>query len=391
MSIVPMNYKTSFRSIVVASLFVYGVTAAAQAQETSQSAFQMVMRIAPAPIVVPTVVEVPLIQTPDMNIGFAVEDVATKKLLPSYVKESYTKVPVSVFATTINEGDVGALVDGEQSTSVEYPLTNPGTNEVTITLSGADVITASGVDLKLARNVTMPRLVRLTAKTEDGQEKVLVATRPMTGTRINFPKTLAREFIVTFFFEQPLTITELALVQEDVPTVTKRSLRFLAQPKSSYRLYLNPDRSVTLQTSEGGNLRNDVGVLLWGTNVDAEVNPLYIQADIDNDGVVDVADNCVSQSNPLQEDIDKNGVGDICEDFDRDGVVNSTDNCPNTPNVGQRDEDGDGIGDTCDEKESRLTERYTWVPWAGMGIALSVLIGLFALVGLKPTNIEGVN
>jgi hypothetical protein len=274
---------------------------------------------------------------------------------------------------------------------VEYPLTILGTNEVSITLSGVDMITASGIDVQLARNVTLPSRVRVTAVAEDGQEKVVVATRPMVGTRISFPRSIAIEFTVTFYFEQPLVITELTLVQEGISTVAERSLRFLAQPKSSYRIYFNPDRAVSPQTTEGGNLRNDVGVLEWGTNVNVETNPMYVQADIDGDGILDITDNCVSLSNPTQEDIDGNGVGDVCEDFDRDGISNNTDNCPNAPNVGQRDEDGDGLGDNCDEKESRLTERYTWVPWAGMGIALLVLVGLFAIVGLKPKSVEDVN
>jgi len=37
------------------------------------------------------------------------------------------------------------------------------------------------------------------------------------------------------------------------------------------------------------------------------------------------------------------------------------------------------VGDECDGEESRLTERYTWVPWVGMGLAALVLVGLFAV------------
>jgi hypothetical protein len=40
------------------------------------------------------------------------------------------------------------------------------------------------------------------------------------------------------------------------------------------------------------------------------------------------------------------------------------------------DTDSDGIGDVCDTEESRITEKNAWLPWAGMGFAAVVLVGL---------------
>jgi hypothetical protein len=91
---------------------------------------------------------------------------------------------------------------------------------------------------------------------------------------------------------------------------------------------------------------------------------------------VDNADNCVKVGNADQQDLDKNGVGDACEDFDKDGVINTKDNCPDMPNRYQKDEDVDGIGDVCDGEESRFMEKYPWIPYVVLAIVFVVVAGL---------------
>jgi len=63
---------------------------------------------------------------------------------------------------------------------------------------------------------------------------------------------------------------------------------------------------------------------------------VVVQADQDEDGVIDMEDNCVSVYNPDQADSDADEVGDAC------------DNCPDTANPDQADSDSDGIGDACE-------------------------------------------
>jgi hypothetical protein len=58
--------------------------------------------------------------------------------------------------------------------------------------------------------------------------------------------------------------------------------------------------------------------------------------DFDDDGVVDITDNCPYCANPIQEDTDVDSVGDAC------------DNCPEDANGVQADGDEDGVGDVCD-------------------------------------------
>ncbi|TXG35065.1 T9SS type B sorting domain-containing protein [Seonamhaeicola maritimus] len=58
--------------------------------------------------------------------------------------------------------------------------------------------------------------------------------------------------------------------------------------------------------------------------------------DTDNDGILDVDDNCVDTANADQADTDSDTVGDVC------------DNCPDDANTDQADADADTVGDICD-------------------------------------------
>jgi predicted dienelactone hydrolase len=101
--------------------------------------------------------------------------------------------------------------------------------------------------------------------------------------------------------------------------------------------------------------------------------------DSDNDGFNDGSDNCIDTYNPLQEDYDYDGKGDLCDldddgdkvnddddlypfnsqestDSDKDGVGDNEDAFPNNP-LEVSDNDGDGVGDNVDQFPNDV---YEW-------------------------------
>ena len=78
--------------------------------------------------------------------------------------------------------------------------------------------------------------------------------------------------------------------------------------------------------------------------------------DGDGDGVVDGSDNCPTDANADQSDLDGDDTGDACDaDIDGDGVANDDDNAPRHANPGQEDVDEDGIGDVIDPSVAPAT------------------------------------
>jgi hypothetical protein len=93
----------------------------------------------------------------------------------------------------------------------------------------------------------------------------------------------------------------------------------------------------------------DGNVDAFTIGVGASYTTYDFEADRDGDGVNDDDDNCDDATNPNQEDLDDDGLGDVCDaDDDGDGVNDDVDNCPTDPNADQTDTDGDDIGNTCD-------------------------------------------
>lgn len=73
------------------------------------------------------------------------------------------------------------------------------------------------------------------------------------------------------------------------------------------------------------------------------------ELDRDRDGVPNAADNCPNMVNTDQDDLDHDGIGDLCDpDLDGDSFANAVDNCPQLSNALQGDRDGNSVGDACE-------------------------------------------
>lgn len=369
------------------SMTAFARTLAPQSEGGSPiAAFENVKMVPPVNIVVPTAVEVPLSLDVSERNNFAVYENSSAKFVPYFIHETYSRIPASVTAYSEASNNY-ALTDSNSDTGVDYFLKNDGMSSVTITLTASEFIESSSLVLELDEYVALPTTLSMTALVEGAIERTIIAPIRMYSNVVTFPKTVAKQWTVSLTYAQPLRINELRLVQDQVESTVVRGIRFLAQPQSTYMIYHNPDRGVRIPTIEQGNLSDNDGVLLLPKTA-SMINQTYTQADVDDDGVIDIRDNCVQMANADQLDVDRNGRGDVCDDFDRDGISQIQDNCPNLANLNQIDTDGDGIGDACDTEESRFTEKYPWVPWAGMGIAALVLGALFVLMAAAPKKEE---
>jgi hypothetical protein len=343
------------------------------------SVFQQVKKVDIDSISIPTVVEIPFNDDYIENSLFAIYNKTKSSFEPYYIRNTISNNLIKIKSTCINCSSNSLLTDNNLLTYEEFEILGDEVETAVIKLKGEKLITSDSLTLKLDKNVSLPIKIRITALV-GGKEKV-VAIERIDGYSVNFPKTVSDEWIISLDYVQPLRITEIVLHQLGAKTNTK-GLRFLAQPKNNYIVYLNPDRHVNVPVSEAGNLslNNDVLIL---KNYTALPNPEYILSDIDGDGIPDIRDNCINVYNPDQEDLNNNGKGDACEDYDKDGIINSEDNCQNVPNRNQLDSDGDGIGDACDSEENRITEKYPFIPWLGIFFAMITVIVLFAITYKK--------
>ncbi|GIW68331.1 MAG: hypothetical protein KatS3mg099_279 [Candidatus Parcubacteria bacterium] len=336
----------------------------------------------------PYVLEVPAspkFTTPRV-VELQTEDVLLVRKVAVVSRERNTLEPVEVVweyyddfeyeAPDLSLEDELKMQDGHLATYAEFPYKPGEQTHYTIYVRSETPVTFNGIELVLPPNVALPERVAV----RDGTTgQYILAPIPMEAPVVPFPATRTSVLEITLHLKQPLRIAEIHARAEEYP-LEGASIRFIARPNESYLVYLGggapaptpyPERPFNLSVRQ---------IIPFGFEY-LEPNPLFREVDSDNDGFPDSYDNCPSVPNPQQEDtMPGDPRGDACEDWDGDGVINARDNCPSAYNPQQIDTDGDGVGDACDEEESRVTERYPWVPWVSFGIAAAVLAVLFGLV-----------
>lgn len=258
-----------------------------------------------------------------------------------------------------------ALADGKEDTTFDFPLLSNGIQKGVIKIEYAKPLLTDSITFETTGDSYMPNAFMLMI---DGK-RIL---NTMEGRSAHFPKMMAQNIEIQFDYNQPIRFTEVGVgfnKEEHVST----SLRFVYQPGIKYVLYT--DSLVGKESVPYPSIN------LFAKNSEREVflensikNPIYKERDSDSDGVIDGIDNCPMQANADQIDSNGNGIGDACDDYDYDGVPTYMDNCPTVANPDQRDTDKDGLGDACDKEESRMTEKYPWMPWM-------VFTGVFLVVG----------
>ena len=358
------------------------VPAQVASREGETSAYRQFEEVPSFSVKVPTVLEVTVDGGFLERSEFAVYDKTSGTFVPLYVRPVISK-EIPVTATSDLDGSASSLpnpemVDGKAQTYAQFNLPAQGTGKVDIFLTGGKPITTDTLTMLLDEYVALPTSVQIETLIGSSYQ-IVVARRAPDSSTIRFPKTTASTWKISLTYGQPLRIAELRLGQQNMMQAVARSVRFLGYQGHAYRIYFDPDRYASLATGETPNLTDNNGVLRLSAVPAPQANPFYKMADSDHDGIPDLRDNCVQVANTDQVDIDGNGRGDTCDDFDHDGRMNSQDNCPNITNAGQADIDSDGIGDACDSEESRVTEKYKWLPWVGIGFAGIVLVTLFAL------------
>lgn len=315
--------------------------------------YQNVQFIQTIPVLQPTIVEIinlnklgnyVVVDDKSEPVPQQIQIVKNTKIIPPLQAEGCTNICKNA----------SSLTDGQAETTFDFPLISGGIQKGKIKITYAKPLETDSVVFQTTNDSYMPTVFTLMI---DGK-RIL---NTMQGGSARFPKMMAQSIDIEFEYSQPIRFTEVGVGLNKEENVTS-SVRFVYQLKMKYSLYTD--------SPTGREYVPATDINLFSKNKEADIvldevhkNPLYKERDTDTDGVVDGIDNCPLQANADQKDSNGNGIGDVCDDYDYDGIPTYMDNCPEVANPDQKDTDKDGIGDACDTEESRVTEKYPWMPW----------------------------
>jgi hypothetical protein len=297
------------------------------------------------------------------------------------IRKSDVILPTEALGCTTTCKNAVTLADGNIDTTFDFPLLSSGVQKGKIKIVYAKPLETDSIIFRTTNDSYVPTAFTLVI---DGK-RIL---NTMQGGSARFPKMTAQSIEIDFEYTQPIRFTEVGVGFNKEEQVTN-TVRFVYQPNVKYMLYLDSPlgrESIPLPAINLFAKEKELEVKLEGIHK----NPLYKDRDTDSDGVIDSIDNCPLQANADQKDSNGNGIGDVCDDYDYDGISTYRDNCPTVANPDQKDTDGDGIGDACDKEESRVTEKYPWMPW----VVFIGVLGAVSAMGyevIKMKKIKGEN
>jgi len=355
-------------------LTTYNIALAQGNNDEVINSFRKVIELDSLNITVPKIIEVDL---GDYSYGyFGVFNSKNNKFEPYLIDEKdVNKLFPTSITSNLNNG-LEKISDNNFSSFVDLDLPQNAVGNFSATYKFSNTIKSNSLSLDLGQYVALPNWLSLSVL-ENGKEKIVFSKIRPNSSIVTFPETSGETWIINAEYSQPLRINELTINNFQGASGNSK-LRFLAKPDVKYLIYVDSNSYVSQNLGERPNLSSNEDVVSVSVSK-INNNPEYIESDIDKDGFPDTRDNCVNLANPKQEDIDKNGRGDLCDDFDKDGLINANDNCINDPNANQIDTDGDKVGDICDSGESRVTEKYPWIVWGFIIFAFIVFLGLFSM------------
>jgi hypothetical protein len=218
-----------------------------------ESAFREYGMVGPINVIVPTVIELPIYESVAQSGEYMVIEEKTGMPQPSFLRQTFIQNPELVDVRVYGQSEP-QLTDGNRYSGRRFEITSTVDGRVSIELISRVPVTSSHIDFAFGQNVAYPTRIQVIAYGDSGNENIVYRESAFYGTALAFIPTTARHWRVDLVYAQPLQINEIVLSQDSVEQSVSRGLRFLGQPNSSYRIFQDPDRYVSVPYGVSGIL-----------------------------------------------------------------------------------------------------------------------------------------